>query len=366
MMAQPRKVREAAAAAEKLHKELYGPKAEKITDEDVALAAPPNLEVVGPKGENKTGEAGGILSHDENAPPANQQVPPAEPPETPPEPPREDTVDYWKQRALTKEGIDKKVAEENRQLRDDLNELRGAMATLTQIQGQAQPTPPPTEPEVPAQAQARSLLKPEEIADYGADLIDVMKRAAREAVQGEINKVKQENKQLREELGSFQQGMAQKARDDIYGTLLSEVPNWQEINTDKDFLQWLEERDLFSGQPRGALLQEAFEHNDAARVVAFFKGFLRERKTVEPDQTAPPQAQPSAQPAQTLDTMVAPGKPRGGAASSQGDQKRMWSQAQIHAFYQEVHHGKYRGKEKEQRAIEQDIIAATKEGRVSF
>ena len=44
----------------------------------------------------------------------------------------------------------------------------------------------------------------------------------------------------------------------------------------------------------------------------------------------------------------------------------MWSQDEIQSFYNAVHHGRYRGKEKEQRVIEQDIIAATKEGRIRF
>ena len=350
-MAQPRKVRQAAAEAEKLHNEVYGKKGEQEEQKPDLKPVETTVEPMTPP----KGEAEGVVQPPPQPPEQKQAEPESEIP-------KEETVEYWKARAMTKEGIDRKVSDENRELRQELAELRGAFATLKDMGSQRQEKPAE---ETHPQAQARHLLKPEEIADYGEDLIDVMKRAAREAVQGEIDLLKRENKSLKDSLGSFQKLNADKARNDVYGTLHSQVPAWQEINTSEEFLQWLNEPDLFTGKPRGQLLQEAFEANDAARVVAFFKAFLKEHQTVTPDQTAP-QAQPTQQPARTLDTMVAPGKPRGGAASAQGDQKRTWSQKDIQAFYNEVHHGKWRGKEKEQRAIEQDIIAATKEGRIVF
>lgn len=349
MPQQPRKVRQAAEEAERLHKEIYGK--EKEAEDTPELPEAASATVVTP------------------FEPPKESASDEQQPETPPAEDRENTIEYWKNRALSKEGIDRKVADENRQLREDIANLRGMVTTLTQVK--AQQTPGPSDPQeaapTPAQARGLHLLKPQEIADYGEDLIDVMKRAAREAVSGELTKLERENKRLHEQLSLVQNGVTQQARTGVYGVLQDKVPNWQELNTDPEFLHWLEQRDIYSGVPRGQLLREAFEDNDSARVVAFFESFVKERQTVTPDQA--PQAQPAQQgrqPAVAMDTMVAPGKPRGGAAQAQENQKRVWTQAEIHAFYQNVHKGKYRGREKDQRAIEQDIIAATKEGRIRF
>lgn len=221
------------------------------------------------------------------------------------------------------------------------------------------------EPEAGTSAAERFLTE-SDIEDYGEELIDVVKRAAREEVSPYIKKIaelEQENGKLRNALGGVSQSMAKSARDAVYESLHQHVPNWETINKDPIFLEWLGEVDVYAGKERRAMLQEAFEKNDAARVVRFFEGFLSERTSVDQEHHAPPTER---SPQASLDQMVAPGRPRGaGNMAGAQDSKKMWTQQDVRQFYADVQRGKYKGREKDRNRIERDIIEASREGRIA-
>jgi len=54
------------------------------------------------------------------------------------------------------------------------------------------------------------------------------------------------------------------------------VPNYREIDRDPRWLEWLTRPDPLSGYPRQRLLDDAIVQGNAARVIAFFRGFQRE------------------------------------------------------------------------------------------
>lgn len=151
-----------------------------------------------------------------------------------------------------------------------------------------------------------------------------------------------------------------------YTALTEQIPNWQHINSDQKFITWLQDLDIYSGQTRNTMLQQAFENNDAARVLAFFKGYLNEATATAAPST--PATAPAA-PAKTMpvDSLVAPGSPRstGGTAPASQGNTQIWTQAQISAFYRDVQKGAYKGRESEKAKIERDIIAAVSERRIS-
>lgn len=78
---------------------------------------------------------------------------------------------------------------------------------------------------------------------------------------------------IREEVKVASEGMNEKQ---YLATLTSLVPNWQELNSDPDFLDWLKERDELSGYTRHELMLMAHERRDAHRVAQFFKRYLAE------------------------------------------------------------------------------------------
>lgn len=211
------------------------------------------------------------------------------------------------------------------------------------------------------------LVKPEEVAEYGADLYDFIKRTARESVLPEVDSrlrpMSQQVEQVSRSTASIVNNAAKTEEQKVHELLNTQVPNWLELNEDETFLAWLDQTDPYAGEPRAALLNRAYKRYDGPRVVAFFRGFLNENATVAP-QTAP--APGKGTPAVSLTSMVAPGTQRAGAqdGAPDGGNKRIYTQQDIAQFYKDVSGGKYARSVDRRNAIEADIFAAQREGRI--
>jgi len=229
------------------------------------------------------------------------------------------------------------------------NELARTQAMLNQ---------PANTPQTP-----HSLVTEDDRRNYGDDLIDLTKRAAREAVEPEINAVKQENQQL-------QQRLVQQQQQGVINALDGELTNWREINRSPRFRQWLSLPDIYSGVVRKQMLDAAFAAASAPRVLAFFKGFIADE--VATGNIEPPVAleQPTPAPrvaAASLEQIAAPGRARpasGGNTPAPADDKPTFTRAQIAKFYSDVRAGVYRGRDADKNGTEQSIFLAQREGRV--
>jgi hypothetical protein len=233
--------------------------------------------------------------------------------------------------------------------------LRDLENLLSQPAETTQPAATPTD-------SVQSLLTEEEVEDYGQDMIDVIKRAAREAVGQELDTLRAENAQLKQQLGGVQQTTAMSARQTMLNDLDRQQSDWRQINTDPAFMQWAEDIDAFSGQRRIDMLRQAFEENNGPRVLAFFQTFARENaafKTSGPTETATPQPQVS------LESLVAPGRASDGSIPRAQEENagRQWTSAQIQKFYSDVQRGVYKNDPAKKAAIEADIVAAQRQGR---
>ena len=237
------------------------------------------------------------------------------------------------------------------QLSDLGSELVRTQALLRGAPAQAQPAP----------GEPVQVLTDEDRQNYGPDLINVAKRAALEAVSPELNSLKSENSQLR-------QRVTQQAQAGVYQSLDLEIPNWRQINDSERFKQWVRLPDLYSGVPKGRLLNDAFRAANAPRVVAFFRGFLAE-EVATGQQPAPQPLAAASAPARTaavsLESLAAPGKakPATGNDGVPAD-KPIITRAQISAFYSQEGRARYVGREADRKADEAMIFAAQKEGRV--
>ena len=328
----PKAVVKQSAAADVLHKEIFG-------DPNAPAANPPAEPVV------------------EATPPAEptaEATPPAEPPvaAAPPAEPV-DSEETWEQRYKSLQGIYKsKMTRYAGQVED----LQGQLENVSQ--------PAPVEPELKTRPEGQKLLNDEEIEDYGADLIDVVKRAAREEFGAELEALRVENTQLKEAVGGVTTSLQHNVRKDLYTMLSGAIPQWRDINGSDSFLYWLEQADPYSGALRQDLLTRAFENNDSERVINFFKGFINENGTVQPTPAAVTESAPSAQ--VNLQDYVAPGKPAGGTTAQTANPKdeRVWTNAEVTAFYSDVQKGKYRLDPDGKNAMEREIIAAANSGRV--
>ncbi len=293
-------------------------------------------------------------------PPADASVEPPAKPSAGGEP-----TDAWQKRySILKGKYDAEVPRQARQIKELKTELASVRGLLAQLNEQ-KPVAPAGSIETPASLEkpAQRLLKQQEIEDYGEELIGVIHRGAAEAFNPEIAALKEEIKQLKGQLGGVSQTLHSSQRDSVLDILTREVPDWKTLNEDELFLSWLDQVDTFSGEPRQVLLDRAFGSGDAARVVAFFKGYLNENAALQPPQQD--EAPPARKTPSKLDDMVAPGKPKGASGGAQQGEKRTWTQKQITDFYQAVNKGKYRNQPDKQAAIERDIVAAGREGRIT-
>lgn len=357
MSALPSVVRRQVEAANKVAAEYY----ESLKNPDGQPPASGEPPASGTPPANTTPPAAGT-------PPAEGSTPPANPP-----------PEGWEQKYRVLQGkYNAEVPRLTRQVQELIAQVRDQAASLTTTQNLlaslgAQRGNAPAGNEPAAQpAQPARLVKDEEVKEFGADLIDVMRRVAREEgasllpqVDQRIAPVKQRADAAAKAASDAAGKVAANDQQTVLQLLTEKVPNWEELNGDAGFLEWLDQRDPFSGAVRGLMLKQAFEAHDGPRVVNFFLGYQKEHAAVTPPaNTAAPAAAP-AQPQRSLEQMVAPGTPKTGAASTQnGSGKRDWTRAEIGQFYKDLGAGKYRGKTEEAKKIEADIFVAQREGRI--
>jgi hypothetical protein len=168
-----------------------------------------------------------------------------------------------------------------------------------------------------------------DVQNYGSELLEVSQRAALHAIAPHLMSLEQQNAEL-------QRRLAKEARHRLDQQVAAAVPNYQEIDRDPRWHQFLREIDTYTGQPRQALLNIAIADGSASRVVALFNGFLREAGGT---QSTPARGHRSS------------GKP-------------IYTRETIGQLYEAHRKGAYTGREQEWARQEADIFAAQREGRV--
>lgn len=262
----------------------------------------------------------------DNTPPASP-----EPPQVNPEPASE--PESWQQKYQVLKGkYDAEVPRMQHALRQQaaqINHLNGVIAQLSQAGTDATPAP---------QGQEHRYVRPEDIEEYGQDMIDVAQRAAREVIEPQLQQVTTQLSQAQFDLA-----------------LTRAVPNWEVINQDPVFWQWLDQVDPYTGQQRRATLQAAFADRNAEQAVLGFQAFIQDYQAGQQAAAA------AATPNPNLAQQQQPARNTAAAVPAAG---RTYSRAQINQFYREVTQGRYRGREQEAKAIEDDINKAMNEGRI--
>jgi hypothetical protein len=225
----------------------------------------------------------------------------------------------------------------------------------------------------PASAAGRTLglVTPQDEEAFGADLLDVVRRAAREEMaRAGVEEARREARQAREMAATLETRTTEQRRAAMYAELSAQVPDWMEINTSEEFSRWENEIDPMTGRPRIAALRVALENFDTPVIVAHLRAFSAEHAAGAPPlqapSGAPPQESGAARPERSLEAFAAPG--RGVPASRPGglpsrEEARIWTPAAIRRHYAE--HDKYIAANRgdEWRRLEQDILKAASEGR---
>lgn len=378
MARKPLAVKKRAEAADQRIREL----SEQINGVEHPLPLPTEAAPVeGDPGEARAVPAPAAAPEPEPAAAAPDQ-PPADPAPEPGAEPAATGGDDYEQKYRVLQG---KYNAETQRMREDMDGLRRTLALLQD--SIARPTAPAPAPAAPAPAPAAApikvgpapqLVSQREKDDFGADLLEVAARSAREQWQPEVDALKAEVARLRkladetsETAKTVKTTVATDARSRMHQLLDREVADWRAINVDDGFKAWLAQEDDLTGEQRQTLLLRAYERNDAQRVLAFFRKYTAEHANAgNPAPTATSTTEgnttPAAASAPKVDpnALVSPG--RGKAAPRAGTQQPqiIWTPPDIAAFYADSARGAFKNNPEERDRLERDIFAAQQEGRV--
>jgi hypothetical protein len=230
-----------------------------------------------------------------------------------------------------------------REMNDQIRQLVADNAVL-KVQPAAQPDPAP----------AKTLITEQDKEAFGSDLIDLIDRATESKLAGNRqleSQLRAEIDELKGKLGNVTERQVVSDKDRYESALTTSVPDWQALNVDQGFLNWLAEVDPVYGMPRQYALTNAYEALDANRTATIFNQY---KKLIAP---APKTGQ------QQLLSQVAPTRSRTSAApSSSAADKPIFTQAQVSDFYSEWVKGRLTDEEAVR--MENEINAAMLEGRI--
>ncbi len=286
-----------------------------------------------------------VVDPPQDPPPAPPQ-PVSQEPSVPPTPPQDDS---W----LTKyHALKGKYDAEVPRLHAELREMKAQMQQL--VADKAAVEAKATKP----QESQKTLITEQDREAFGPDLIDLIERAAESKLsaygQREVELVN-EIKTLKQELASVSERQGISDKDRFLMGLGQRVADWETLNVDPGFLEWLQQVDPVYGAPRQAALTAAYEVLDVDRVARIFNTYK---------QTVTPPAQPQTQPQKPdLQRQVAPTRSRSTTPpAASASNQRIFTQQEITQFYDEWRRGFIDNDEAAR--MEKEITAAAAQGRV--
>ena len=263
---------------------------------------------------------------------------------------RKNDEETWQRRYQTLQGMyNAEVPRLNSQVKELQAQLQEAVASIQSLKA------PPASQDPP-----KKLVTEKDVEAYGDELIDLVKRQAEEVVLSEraqfrkdLAALQAENADLKKQLGGVAEKQGANDRRAYFMELSKEVPDYEALNTDPDFLAWLAEVDPLSGVTRQAYLNVAFEQFDFKRTATLFNAFKKQANKVVP---------PVQEAQQELQRQVAPGTSRASTPSITNAAEKFWTMREIESFYSDASKGRYTREEAAR--IEAEIDAAVVAGRI--
>jgi hypothetical protein len=217
-------------------------------------------------------------------------------------------------------------------------------------------------------APAAAFLSDDDETQFGADLVDLSVRAARQVMTEskmaggeEVAALKAEVERLKAAVGGVQSESAETRHAAFCNKVKSVVDQktggrFDEIDKSDAFAAWL------SASPtRLNMFQSATQAADLEGVLTFFDMYGTQAQLISANQEQPKSPSPVDP---RLERQVAPGKSRStpSPGSTQDGAKRQWTRSGIAEFYKK----KSTFPASTATALEQDIFAAQNEGRVDY
>lgn len=218
-----------------------------------------------------------------------------------------------------------------------------------------------------AEIQKLSLVKPtsitdlateEELAVLGEEGVSSIDKLTRKAIEEATGPLKAELDSLRQQRLTAQQteadNMAQEGQDRFLQQLSNLIPDYDEIDTDPAFGEFLRKPDPASGRLRMELFKQAELSGDVGRVAYFFKMFS--------DSKAPSGREQLSQKVTPIGSQGSPYEVPSNVNSGEG--QAILTMADYKLFMDDITKGKYAGKQQLANDIEAKFDLAISEGRL--
>lgn len=199
------------------------------------------------------------------------------------------------------------------------------------------------------QEASQGYLTKEDVASYGDDMIDLVRRGAREEMKNYnafAAKMQREVDELKAQVAQNSQQAASYATGTFYADLSRDCPDWETQDKDQEFITWLQESDPILGVSRQEALNAATARLDGHRVAAIFNAYRTQKQQKSHSNPLARQVSPE----------------RSTAAAPTAQPEHIWTQAKIAEVYELARRGEI--SKDEFKALEQEIDAAVAAGQV--
>jgi TolA-binding protein len=219
-----------------------------------------------------------------------------------PEPVAQDEDESFRRKYDVLRGkFDAEVPRLHAQLREATGQLQQAFAEIQHLRSV-----------VDTRAQPEQTATDNDAETFGEDLTQAIDRRAKaiatELAGKQTQQLMQHIRQLESRLGEVNEHVEVNEQDRFLTQLSKIVPDYETVNVEQGFLNWLGEADPVYGVPRQAALDAASERGDAAQVANVFLAY----KQLTGKQVKSQQREQSRQ---ELERQVAPNTPSGSAAT---------------------------------------------------
>jgi len=267
----------------------------------------------------------------------------AEPKEELKKPDEDATV--WKQKYKTLQGMyDKEVPQLHSKVRDMSKQLEELQAKLTTKEKAAK--------------SVEKLVTDDDVKNFGEDLIEVQRKVAREVAaefQSDLDAMRTENEELRKMLGSTESKVAESS---FQSRLHRLVPDFDQINNDPAWVEWLDGVDPVLRGPRRSIAQQAFAEGDAEGVAHYVDMFRNTLAPVEQAQTVKPKQ------SQELERQIQPTRTASSVTKTSQKSQR-YTNSDIQGMFKKAAMLNSSGRFDEANKLEAEIDAAYMQGRVT-
>lgn len=188
------------------------------------------------------------------------------------------------------------------------------------------------------------------LADDDPDLAAIFRRQQKELERAldEIKTLKQEQSKIDERFSTAEERSLEHSQAVFYEDVAKAVPDWEKVNVDQGFIDWLAVRVPGTVYTRHQLLEEAHDALDAARVIELFNGYLEQKKSESTGRSEEDLIDPDAS---------------GGGVGGEAE-KPIYSRAWVKSFYADASKGKSKYTDEQWTQIDRDIQAAQVDGRI--